>query len=129
LQPAKHCHELQDSPREANELWVATQILLGLRYATDVAGRYLQGARKMRESVTYQAILAEGREEGREEGLELGRLEGERRLLLRIGERRFGRPDARTKRALARITYRERLERLGERIFEATTWQDLLASP
>jgi predicted transposase YdaD len=83
----------------------------------------------MRESVTYQAILAEGREEGREEGLELGRLEGERRLLLRIGERRFGRPDARTKRALARITDRERLERLGERIFEATTWQDLLASP
>src|SRR5712691_5118076 len=46
---------------------------LGLRYPRDLTAELLRGVRAMKESVTYQAILEEGREEGREMGREEGR--------------------------------------------------------
>ena len=49
------------------ELWTATKVLLGLRYEASFVEQLLQGVRGMKESTTYQAIKAEGRE-GREEG-------------------------------------------------------------
>jgi hypothetical protein len=74
----------------------------------------------MRESTTYQAILREGRDEGR--------LEGERRLLARLGTKRFGKPDAATTAAIEAIQDSNRLEALGERILDPgiTGWDDLL---
>jgi len=74
----------------------------------------------MRESSTYQAILQEGCVEGR--------VAGEQRMLLRQGTTRFGAPDSATVAALEAIQKTDDLERLGERILEASLygWDDLL---
>jgi predicted transposase YdaD len=51
---------------QADKLWTATYILMGLRYPTELVDRLLQGVQNMKESTTYQAILQEGRIEGRD---------------------------------------------------------------
>ena len=78
----------------------------------------------MRESSTYQAILDEGREEGREEGA----LREARKLLLRMGQRKFGAPEPAAEAAVQAIADLDRLERMSDRIFDATSWPDLLAT-
>jgi len=56
----------------------------------------------MKESTTYQAIVREGREEGRDEG----RTEEARRMLLLVGETKFGRPEPQRKpRSRASLTW------------------------
>ena len=69
----------------------------------------------MKESVTDQAILKEGREE---EAL---------RLLLALGTKRFGKPPAKIRRSLAQITDLPQLEHLATQILDARSWADLLA--
>jgi hypothetical protein len=51
------------------------------------------------------------------------------RLLLRLGRRTLGDPDEATKEALKAITDLERLERIGERLPDVSTWQELLQTP
>jgi hypothetical protein len=80
-------------------------------------------ARAMRESVTYQAIVEEGRVEGRVEG----RAEEARAILVRMGRKRFGPPDGRTLAILESISRPEYLEELSERLLDVTTWDELLA--
>jgi predicted transposase YdaD len=122
-------HEMnQQIQREATEaeaqlLWATTYILLGLRWPTELADELLQGVRGMRESATYQKILAEGVGEGRVEG----RLEGERRMLLRLGTNRFGEPSEVVRTTIEGITQLERLETLGLRLFSVESWAELLA--
>ena len=98
----------------AHELWSATLLLLGLRYDAEEARQLLRGATGMRESSTYQAILEEGR------------VEGARRLLLRLGTHRLGPPDASTVASLARIDDLDVLERLGDDLLSTSSWSDLL---
>ena len=57
--------KLADHPL-APDLWAATYVLLGLKYSNEFASLVLQGVLTMKESVTYQAIIAEGRAEGRD---------------------------------------------------------------
>ncbi len=71
----------------------------------------------MRESTGYQYILDEGRAEGMQ------------RLILRQGRRKFGEPDEDTRHALLKINDLERLERLDDRVQEASSWQELLETP
>jgi predicted transposase YdaD len=130
--------EQEAGPAEAGELWAATYALFGLRYSAALAEQLLKGVRDMRESVTYQAILAEGRAEGEEigrvEGLVEGRVEGlvegraqeARRLILALGERRFGSPSASVRASLDGIGDPETLERLGQFLLDASSWDDLL---
>ena len=73
----------------------------------------------MRESVTYQAILEEGREEGRVEELH--------RTLLRLGRRRFGEPDETVRNQIEAIRDIERLEDLSERLVIVSSWDELMA--
>jgi len=75
----------------------------------------------MKESVTYQKILREGRTEGRAEEA--------KRILKRLGSRRFGKPDAHIEAALDAIADLERLEQLSDRVLEVTGWEELLAQP
>ncbi|MBY0506877.1 MAG: DUF4351 domain-containing protein [Bryobacteraceae bacterium] len=63
---------------------------------------------------------------GRQEGLQEGRQEGELRILRIQMEKRFGPLPAWAQTKLATLASAE-LERLGERIFEATTLEDLLS--
>jgi hypothetical protein len=75
----------------------------------------------MKESSTYQAILAEGRTEGA--------LAEARKLLRLWGDDAFGAPDARTAEALERLSDLARLEELFQRVRTAGTWQELLGLP
>jgi hypothetical protein len=92
------------------ELWTATKILLRLRYPPDLVDLLLRGVMGMRESSTYQAILAEG----------------ERNLLLAAGEGKFGPLDDSTRAAIAAIADVARLEELAKRLFQANSWEELL---
>ncbi len=75
----------------------------------------------MKESVTYQAIL--------EEGEAKGRIAEAKRLLLLLGQGRFGSPDARARLAVEKITDVEQLEALSERLLTAASWAELLGQP
>ena len=117
----------------APQLWSATYVLLGLRYSQDLAHVLLRGVLSMKESSTYQAILAEGIALGKAEGKAEGEAEGAvseaRKLLMLQGAREFGPPPARVRAALERVTDLARLEELGVRLLRAKSWQELLDLP
>jgi hypothetical protein len=76
----------------------------------------------MEESATYQFILAEGETRGA--------VKEARRILILMGEKKFGAsPDAATRRALNRIAQLERLESLGVRLLRVESWKELLQEP
>src|SRR5262249_38796071 len=114
----------------ARELWAATYLLLGLRYAPEMADVLLQGVVTMEESTTYQAILARGRDQGRAEGLAEGRAEGlvlgARRALLHLGQRNLGPVDKATRDALEAINDVQDLDQLLDRLNEVSSWSELL---
>lgn len=72
----------------------------------------------MKESVTYQAILEEGRAEGQ--------LEAARKLLLDLGEQKFGKPDSKTAKRIKSIHKYKTLERFICRLLDADNWKELL---
>ncbi|HZO86692.1 MAG TPA: hypothetical protein VFB38_00030 [Chthonomonadaceae bacterium] len=82
----------------------------------------------MEESATYQAILAKGRAAGLQEGRTEGALETARTILLHLGGKRFGPPNASTQAAIDAITSPEKLEQLTERILDVESWSELLAA-
>ena len=71
----------------------------------------------MKESTTYQKILADGREEGK--------AEGERLLFLKLARRRLGEPTHETL-AAVEMASPETIERWAERLTEAGNWSELL---
>lgn len=114
-------------PNVTKSLLGSSYVLCGLRYEYErVAEMYRRLSMLMEESTTYQAILSKGREEGREEGRESGRLQSLRNVLIRQGTKRFGAPSAEVATTIEGITDLPRLERLAERILDATGWDDLL---
>nr|MDQ2731448.1 DUF4351 domain-containing protein [Armatimonadota bacterium] len=112
---------------EAAQLWTATYVLMGLRYTSQLAAKLLEGVRAMEESVTYQAIMAKGWDTGRAAGNAEGKAEEARSLLMRIGGKRFGSPDAATRSTIEGIRSVEQLEVLVERILDVSGWTDLFA--
>jgi hypothetical protein len=105
------------TPEEAGMLWTATDVLMGLRYPRGLVVQLLQGVHGMRESDTYQAIIEEGLVKGTQD------------VLLRQGRKKFGIPDEQTENTLRSITDMDRLNYLGERLLDVSTWTDLLAVP
>ena len=73
-----------------------------------------QAVLNMRESVTYQAILKEGR------------LEEARKMLLLQGRDRFGEPSAKIVALLNAVTDLGQLEALAIRLLHVKTWEELL---
>ena len=106
-------------PAEADHLRVVTYNLLGLRFPHTIVDQMMPGIRSMRDSLTYQAILEEGRVEGR--------VEEARELLLELGGDRFGPPDASTLATLMAIGNRAQLHALVARVFMVSSWSELLA--
>ncbi len=109
------------APPEARTLLTAAYILAGLRVPRGQLTTLFQGAKAMRDSEGYLAILDEGRAEGRSDEA--------RRLMLRLGRKRFGEPAADLAAQLQAIADVERLERLSERLLDAASWSELLATP
>jgi hypothetical protein len=79
----------------------------------------------MEDSVTYQAILAEG--EARAEAR--GFVKGLKRALLRVGRQRFGPPSPAIKATVNQMENLRQLEHLCEHFFEVESWEELLSSP
>jgi predicted transposase YdaD len=113
-------------PPTAEKLWSATQILMGVRYEAALVQRLLQGVFNMKESTTYQAILAEGIAEGIAMGKAEGIAEEARKILLLQGQCRFGEPSADVVAALDALTDVTKLEELTVRLLQAASWQELL---
>lgn len=94
----------------------------------------------LEDSTTYQLILnkgfkqgevqgeARGEARGRSEGRVEGRVAEAQSLVLRIGTRRFGTPAAETESMLRALTDPDRLERIADRLLDASGWDDLLAT-
>ena len=68
---------------DQHEAIAATYVLAGLRLEAEIISRLIRRD-VMQESVTYQAILAEGREEGRSEGREEGREQTQQSIALQL---------------------------------------------
>lgn len=101
----------------AARLMTAAYILTGLRVEGDALGSIYDGVRTMHESSAYHLILDEGR------------IDGEQRLLLRLGRKWLGQPSEAIIAALRGIKDLDRLERLGDAVTDVASWQDLLATP
>lgn len=115
------------SSSDVSEAWTATFILLGLRYPPNVGRAVLSGARNMKDSTTYQAILAEGEAKGQAKGESAGRIREAKALLLRLGTRRFRTPSVTIADEVQRIDDLPRLEALIERTMDASSWDELLS--
>jgi predicted transposase YdaD len=101
---------------------------MGLSYSTEETETLLRGVRAMNESVTFQAILEQGREQGREQGLEQGRLQEAVALLFKVGRKQFGAASPSVVTSIEQITDLSRIEQLHERLHEVKSWDELLAS-
>jgi hypothetical protein len=74
------------------------------------------GIRGIEESSDYQGIFAKGR------------AEEARMILLSLGQKRLGQPDEDVRVRVAAISDPDRLNLLIHRIFDTTTWDELLTS-
>lgn len=79
----------------------------------------------MKESSTYQAIIAEGMELG----IERGKVAEAKKVLRMQADDAFGPPNARTAAAIERISDLDRLEELLLRLRTVRSWQELLSPP
>ncbi|CAN5209521.1 hypothetical protein BH10PLA2_BH10PLA2_05490 [soil metagenome] len=105
------------SKDRAIKLLTEAYLLAGLRLRRKTAANIFRGVRVMEESDTYLAILDEGRERHA------------KHVLRMQGKRRFGPADSAIDAAIQVATDLDRLDRMLERIFDATSWQDLLDTP
>jgi hypothetical protein len=108
---------LEASHAEAVRLMTAAYILTGLRVAKGDLASIYKGIGLLQESTAF------------DEAVEEGEIKNSHKLLLRLGRKRFGPPDAATESALTAIKNLERLERLADAILTANSWQELLATP
>jgi hypothetical protein len=103
--------------RAAPDIWVASYVLMGVRYSEQFTAALIEEVLGMEESTTYQAIIRKGR------------AEEARRMLLIVGEGLLGTPDDATISAVQAITDVERLESLARQVPHIESWQQLLAPP
>ena len=113
--------DAEASPGLKEEILTATFIFSGLIYSDEFLTQIFQGVKKLKESSTYQYIYRSGQEEGRSEG----RSEEAIRIILRIGEKRYGEADDSVKQRLESCSL-EVLEALAEKLFSVETWGEFL---
>ena len=124
---------IDKEPRpRAGKLWTATSVLMGLRYPKELSDQLLKGKQQaMRESLTYQAILREGRQRAssRERGGHRGRaIRRGAAVAGSSGEEAVRRSRCRYCPAIEAIKDLDRFEALGDRVLDAgiQSWDDLL---
>ena len=103
------------NPSERPDLWTATFLLMGLIYPESIANALLQGKNYMRESSTYQAILREGK------------AEEAKTILLRLDRKHLGPPAPAFESRVQEMTDVQKIENLTERLFDVSSWDELLA--
>jgi predicted transposase YdaD len=116
----------ETGPADAVTLCTAAFILMGLVYPRELIEGLFQGIPAMKESVTYQAILAEGRNECLAEGRSKGRAEEARRILKQLATEDFGLPNPVLESRIDAIDDLARLEELIRRLRKVSGWEELL---
>ena len=112
-----------DVPNETTPLlWTATYILAGLTYPPEAIESLLAGVANMKESATYQKILAEGEAVG----IAKGAAREAQNMLLLVGEGRLGTATPDTVRRIRAINSVQELEGMGRRLLAVESWDDLL---
>jgi hypothetical protein len=101
---------------QAVRLMTAAFILTGLRVPRETLAGIYEGVRTMHESTAFDMMVEEGE-------IRYGQ-----RLLLRLGQKRFGPPDPATEAALTSIKDVNRLERMAEALLSVNSWQELLST-
>jgi predicted transposase YdaD len=105
-------------PSLRSQIWTSAFVLMGLRYQEELAKALFERVLAMKESVTYQAIVEEGR------------IDEARKLLLQLGTDRFQMsPTRKAKTALSNISDLRELERMARRVLTADSWEELLGLP
>ncbi len=101
LQEVANRIESLSNQQARRDIAAASYVLAGLTMSDNIIKQILR-SEMMRESVTFQAILQEGRQvgiqegrqvgiqEGRQEGLQTGQIQGKREMLQRLLTRKFG---------------------------------------
>ncbi len=106
------------SDTDRKDFWTSTYLLMGLKFSKTEAYEFLKGISAMKESTTYQAIL--------EEGAEKGRVEEARRLVLKIGSKKFGSVKPDVEYLINQKSDLAEIERLHERLMDVSSWDELL---
>jgi len=97
----------------------ASFVLNGMRYTDDqIEGLYMSLDEILQESTTYQLLIRRGMARGKVE------------MILSLGRKRFGLPTPEVEAAFRAMKEKEnaRLDRMSDRIFDATGWDELLAT-
>lgn len=105
----------EEDTAHANQLRTDARILMGLKFSEELINSCPWRTDMMRESTIYQAILREGREDEA------------KRLLFRLGTKRFGEPSPTISDLVNTIQDREKLEQLTEQILDVASWDELLS--
>ena len=117
---------------DADTYMLATALLMGMKYPEDLIRRLFVDTHFLEDSVTYQMILRQGEAKGQalglKEGQNKGRLAEARKILEKLGTKRFGLPDASIRAKLDAVAKVEQFETMTERILDATSWDDLIAA-
>ena len=102
--------------RDEGEIWATLFVLIGRRFEDrELVEQLLGRIRAMEDSVTYQIFR------------DRGKVESNQKNLIRFGTWKFQEPSEDVKRRIEAIEDLERLERLLDRLRDATSWDDLLA--
>lgn len=110
--------ETEAAVESKRKLWASTYLLAGVRYAPQIAGKLLEKAvAQMKESMTYQKILADGRAEGI--------TTGERTLFLKFARRRLGEPDE-ARLAVVQEATTDQIELWMEGVLKVESWAELI---
>lgn len=113
------------SENVAREVYGLSSILCGLRYdETQIGELFMGGHNVLEDSVIYQSLVRRGEAKG----LSQGRVLELKNILARQGNRKFGAPGQLERDEFQTFTDLERLEHMADRIFDATSWADLLAT-
>ncbi|MFO0823723.1 MAG: hypothetical protein U0792_11500 [Gemmataceae bacterium] len=105
-------------------------MLCWLRYEpSQIEALYRNLSMTLEDSTTYQLIFGRGEARGEVLGEARGRVAEAQALVLSLGAKRFGPAPAKFETALRAITDLERVERIANRLLDATDWNDLLATP
>lgn len=111
-------------------LWITAELYLGLKFKGPEHKAWIKaltrGVLTVKDSIIYQDIF----EEGEAAGLGKGRVEGCMKILLRLGAKRWGKPNPGEKVALEAIADLDRLDRMFDCMIESpgdvASWDDLL---
>lgn len=118
IQKVEQRIERDAPPEESKDLLTAAYLLTGVRHGAAKMRQLLKGANLMdvaKYSSTPQ-VLAELAEE-----------RGMRTLILDLARQRFGEPGEQALAALGAVEDRSQLKAIARRIFDATSWDELLS--